>query len=244
MEDERTPDQDDLVVLPRNSGFTFPAKLHQMLQHSSSLGIVSWNENGDAFVVIDRGDRLSLLLNRFDMSPVFRSFQRQLNMYGFVTTSGSTFHPSFRRDQPGQLNLVIRIQRNNNLLPARAARNNEAAASSDDETPAVSNSDEPHIPFANEIAQPPSTIDDSSTCSQQAEGGGDRIDVEEGNTEEPMMAENRRLLQDLDRRLLQDLVGIAQYLPFDINSIPSGDAPLTRAEIDAWNNRLQYLQDK
>jgi len=85
----------------------FPNKLHQMLSHADAALAISWNEDGTAFNVLDRL-RLEHALCQFKMSSVYRSFQRQLNLYGFRSTARGLAHPFFHRDRPADCQRITR----------------------------------------------------------------------------------------------------------------------------------------
>jgi len=82
----------------------FPGKLHDLMEYISNEGredVVSWVDNGTAFVVINP-EKLVDLLPRFFSQTKYRSFQRQLNMWHFVRIldgphRGGWKHPYFIR---------------------------------------------------------------------------------------------------------------------------------------------------
>ena len=87
---------------------TFPVKLRMMLDHVHDNGledVVSWELDGKAFKVHKIDDFEKQIMPSFFNQTKFKSFQRQLNFYGFVRiTSGKTkgcyLHKLFVRDDP------------------------------------------------------------------------------------------------------------------------------------------------
>ena len=64
----------------------FPAKLYEMLEAVDGLGllhVVSWLPDGRSFQVKDPTQFMDLVVPRFFKATKYRSFQRQLNLWGF-----------------------------------------------------------------------------------------------------------------------------------------------------------------
>ncbi len=64
----------------------FPSKLYEMLESVESLGlshIVCWLPHGESFKVIDPTQFMDLVVPKFFKATKYRSFQRQLNLWGF-----------------------------------------------------------------------------------------------------------------------------------------------------------------
>ena len=64
----------------------FPAKLYEMLEAVDDLGLahtVSWLPHGRSFEVKDPTEFMSLVVPKFFKATKYRSFQRQLNLWGF-----------------------------------------------------------------------------------------------------------------------------------------------------------------
>ena len=64
----------------------FPSKLYGMLESVDSLGfahIVSWLPHGKSFQVNDPDLFMELVVPEFFKATKYRSFQRQLNLWGF-----------------------------------------------------------------------------------------------------------------------------------------------------------------
>ncbi len=101
--------------------FEFPFKLHQLLEDASREGnenIVSWNTDGKGFKIHSKGEFEMQISRRYFSSlagPKFRSFQRQLAIYGFKRKKDPSFpdcgaycHPLFIRGQPGLCTGMVR----------------------------------------------------------------------------------------------------------------------------------------
>lgn len=111
----------------------FPRKLHQMLEDSEKDGftsIVSWlpasslghsdnkNDNNDgrvrSFKVHDPDSFVSTIMPRYFKQTQYRSFQRQLNIWGFCRlhhpglSKGAYSHPLFVRGEPSLCNSMQR----------------------------------------------------------------------------------------------------------------------------------------
>ena len=68
---------------------TFPVKLHQMLEavtDSVMSRYVSWDPNGRSFTITDPKGFTSQIMGTFFNQTKYKSFQRQLNFYGFRRT--------------------------------------------------------------------------------------------------------------------------------------------------------------
>mmetsp|Transcript_3572 Transcript_3572/g.5687 ORF Transcript_3572/g.5687 Transcript_3572/m.5687 type:complete len:263 (+) Transcript_3572:334-1122(+) len=92
--------------------FVFPFRLHGMLndieQKAKDTHIVSWIKNGEGFKIHDNKLFASDILPRYFEHIQYKSFIRQINIYGFQRIRSSTtgasrgayFHPLFIRDKP------------------------------------------------------------------------------------------------------------------------------------------------
>eukprot|EP00533_Pseudo-nitzschia_delicatissima_P012458 CAMPEP_0197277696 /NCGR_PEP_ID=MMETSP1432-20130617/17452_1 /TAXON_ID=44447 /ORGANISM="Pseudo-nitzschia delicatissima, Strain UNC1205" /LENGTH=351 /DNA_ID=CAMNT_0042743943 /DNA_START=6 /DNA_END=1061 /DNA_ORIENTATION=- len=102
-----------------SSGETaFPWKLHMVLEQSTFDGfddIISWIGNS-AFKVHDPIQFEESIMQRFFNQTQYKSFQRQLNIYGFqrVKTAGkatgSYTHPLFIRGNPDACAFMVRVK--------------------------------------------------------------------------------------------------------------------------------------
>jgi hypothetical protein len=87
-----------------NSSFQFPWKLHDMLDYSDAINgiqhIVSWQDDGRSFKVHKPAKFVDAIMPQFFKQTKYKSFQRQLNLYGFNRISqgprkGSYTHKNF-----------------------------------------------------------------------------------------------------------------------------------------------------
>ena len=70
-----------------NKELHFPAKLYIMLEAVDNLAlshVVSWLPNGRGFHVKDASKFMDLIAPHFFKATKYRSFQRQLNLWGFI----------------------------------------------------------------------------------------------------------------------------------------------------------------
>ncbi|KAM3130557.1 hypothetical protein pb186bvf_017366 [Paramecium bursaria] len=94
----------------------FLLKTYDILENPANSDIVSWNEEGDAFIVKKVNDFSEIILPRSFKHNNFASFVRQLNMYDFHKSrhdnNDNEFkHKLFRR---GQRELLSKIKRKTN----------------------------------------------------------------------------------------------------------------------------------
>ena len=64
----------------------FPGRLYDMLEAVDCLGLsdaVSWLPHGRSFKVLDPDKFMNLVVPKFFKATKYRSFQRQLNLWGF-----------------------------------------------------------------------------------------------------------------------------------------------------------------
>jgi HSF-type DNA-binding len=104
---------------------TFPSKLHGMLDYAKETGkcgVLSWLPHGRAFLVNDKERFVTEVLPLFfRLQKVYASFQRQLNIYGFMrlTKSGpdqnAYYHPLFLRGRPDLCNVLSPKPKDNNF---------------------------------------------------------------------------------------------------------------------------------
>jgi hypothetical protein len=112
------PNSQDLARRRTRGGVTepFPEKLHRMLEEVEKDGdedIVSFFSHGRAFGVHDAERFVSKIMPRFFKQSRLSSFQRQLNLYGFVRISsgpdaGGYYHELFLKKRPA---LCIHMRR-------------------------------------------------------------------------------------------------------------------------------------
>ncbi|KAG7363726.1 HSF-type DNA-binding protein [Nitzschia inconspicua] len=92
----------------------FPWKLHMLLERTDAASVISWMPDGKSFLIHDK-DRFSQeLLPEFFGTTNFKTFQRNLNLWGFTRISkgpnkDQTSHPLFLRGFPGLSRNMKRI---------------------------------------------------------------------------------------------------------------------------------------
>eukprot|EP00934_Nitzschia_sp_Nitz4_P000678 Nitzschia sp. Nitz4//scaffold149_size55946//32377//33174//NITZ4_006597-RA/size55946-processed-gene-0.30-mRNA-1//-1//CDS//3329536818//678//frame0 len=109
---------DDHQHLDDAGNLQFPWKLHVLLDEAEQekfQDIVSWLPSGDAFKVHDKERFSDEVLSKYFTSSKFKSFQRNLNLWGFRTQTkepakGVIYHPFFRRGQANRCHLMKRIR--------------------------------------------------------------------------------------------------------------------------------------
>jgi len=116
---------------------SFPAKLYDLVDSHSNVpedeAIVSWCENGLAFIVRDLTRFCEEVLPAHFCHNKWASFIRQLNLYGFrrITqgaSSGAYWHKFFQRGEPHLLRGITRSRRQGSGSSAanRSATNDDA----------------------------------------------------------------------------------------------------------------------
>jgi HSF-type DNA-binding len=100
----------------------FPSKLHLLLEHSSALNhsnVIHWLPHGRAFR-FDKAALGQIVLPQYLAGQTkIASFQRLLNMYGFLklmgdfnnADKGAYYHALFLRGRPDLAKLIGRVQR-------------------------------------------------------------------------------------------------------------------------------------
>jgi hypothetical protein len=100
----------------------FPTQLHDMLSQAEAEGysdVCSWMPHGRAFKVHDREAFVDQVMKRFFNGNKYSSFQRQLNLYGFIRIMkkgkdyGAYYHESFLRGEPELCQQMSRVYSRN-----------------------------------------------------------------------------------------------------------------------------------
>ena len=101
-----------------NSRKKFPDILHEILQNQSDdivSSIISWLPGGAGFIINNKRDFEDVILLTYFNGIKFRSFQRQLNIYGFERLEKGyhdTYayrHNFFVQDQANLINYMKRV---------------------------------------------------------------------------------------------------------------------------------------
>lgn len=111
--------------------FQFPWKLYEMLERSDQddfSRMVSWMPGDSSFKVHDADNFVKLVMPRFFKQTKYKSFQRQLNLYGFIRVDtgpnkGGYRHPNFIKGRKDLLAMINRIKIKGNGRP-RSDRGN------------------------------------------------------------------------------------------------------------------------
>ena len=96
----------------------FVTKLYDLVEQPDTDGHIRWGSTGDSFLVLNTTQFAQLVLPMHFKHDNLRSFERQLNIYGFQrciaqpTEHGlEFFHPKFRREQRNLLADIKRSQK-------------------------------------------------------------------------------------------------------------------------------------
>jgi hypothetical protein len=114
-----------MPVMPSDVNCSFPGKLHKLLQDADVLGfqdIISWQPGRQSFKVREQVRFESEIMGRYFNQTKFKSFQRQLNIYGFRRVQigmdkGAYSHPLFVWQHP---ELCDQLQRKTGTKKPRA----------------------------------------------------------------------------------------------------------------------------
>ena len=109
-----TPDKEKLSMFHKE--FQFPWKLYEMLERADEddfASRVSWMPGDSSFKVHDTDNFVKEVMPRFFKQTKYKSFQRQLNLYGFIrvdsgANKGGYRHPNFKK---GRKDLLVNINR-------------------------------------------------------------------------------------------------------------------------------------
>lgn len=118
---------DDWEALKAPAVVAFPFKLYEMLERVEEEGlehIVSWQPHGRSFVV-HKPNEFKQILNRFFNLSKIPSFQRQLNLYGFIRLTraadrGGYYHERFLRGKPFLIQRMTRVKVKGTGIRARS----------------------------------------------------------------------------------------------------------------------------
>ncbi|KAK2382973.1 hypothetical protein P8452_38292 [Trifolium repens] len=113
--DTFSSDQDGLSLKPLRCPAPFLLKTYDLLEEGSEekdgIKIVSWNEEGNGFVVWSPAEFSELILPKYFKHNNFSSFIRQLNTYGFKKTSSKIWEFKHEKFQKGCRHMLVEINR-------------------------------------------------------------------------------------------------------------------------------------
>ena len=144
-------------VAPSRGGPLFPVRLHKLLEDETRKGntdIITWMPDGKSFKVYDKERFATLVMPIYFGSNKYRSFQRNLNLWGFITTTssasrylegrpprevGECFHPCFVKKRPA---LCARMRRASTKSNMDALSGGNSSSSMDNDKQKVASSSE------------------------------------------------------------------------------------------------------
>ncbi|KAL7576376.1 hypothetical protein ACA910_018185 [Epithemia clementina (nom. ined.)] len=111
----------------------FPEKLFSMLVASERDGyedVVSWKPHGRCFIIRKKDVFVTEIMPRFFHQTKLTSFQRQLNLYGFIRLTagrdrGGYYHEYFIRGRPDLCRFMVRTRVKGNGLKAASSPETE-----------------------------------------------------------------------------------------------------------------------
>ena len=116
----------------KQSPIPFPWKLHEMLEDATSLNFdatVSWIPEDTGFRVHNVQDFVDNIMPRYFNQSKYKSFQRQLNMWGFERILSGPFkggyvHDKFVKGEPGQCSHMRRqkVKGGDSSSPSKAQK--------------------------------------------------------------------------------------------------------------------------
>jgi hypothetical protein len=106
------------VDVEQRNDLQFPWKLHRILEHTEKSGqdsIVSWLPDGTSFRIHLKKEFSEQIMPTFFNTTKFKSFQRNLNLWGFETigkgpNKGARFHRFFVKGKPALCKSMTRVK--------------------------------------------------------------------------------------------------------------------------------------
>ncbi|KAF8044944.1 hypothetical protein N665_5963s0002 [Sinapis alba] len=107
-----------MTAAQRTAPAPFLSKTYQLVDDQSTDDVVSWNEDGTAFVVWETAEFAKDLLPKYFKHNNFSSFIRQLNTYGFRKTVPDKWEFANENFRRGQEDLLSEIRRRKAVIAA------------------------------------------------------------------------------------------------------------------------------
>jgi heat shock transcription factor len=79
----------------------FVVRLYQMLSNPTLSTLISWSTNRDSIIIWNEEELAKILPQLGFKTNAFNTFQRQLNLYGFVKTKPGQKNPTEYRHKEG-----------------------------------------------------------------------------------------------------------------------------------------------
>jgi hypothetical protein len=176
-----------------NSSFQFPWKLHDMLDYADANGIqhiVAWQDDGRSFKVHKPAKFVIAIMPQFFKQTKYKSFQRQLNLYGFNRINegprkGSYTHKSFLKGNRSLCQFITRTCEDRRVTERRTARDTKFAAVSINSVDASDEASEQdtNINTNKNCEYPTVSSDDSIKCEPTASSSGSGGSQEGGSAD-------------------------------------------------------------
>ena len=91
----------------------FPELLRMILDEEQHYSVISWRNDGKSFAIHNQSVFENELIPFYFQTKRWKSFQKQLNVYGFKKLLGNRrvyYHQYFVEDQPSLMNLMKRVK--------------------------------------------------------------------------------------------------------------------------------------
>merc|ERR1712151_88216 len=94
----------------------FPEQLRMILEQPRHLSAISWKDDGNSFIIHDQAVFLNEIIPLYFKTSRWKSFQKQLNIYGFQRVEGQRreyYHQFFTRNEP----ILMRFMKREKVWP-------------------------------------------------------------------------------------------------------------------------------
>ncbi|KAI7746920.1 hypothetical protein M8C21_020649 [Ambrosia artemisiifolia] len=208
-------------MVQRSSPAPFLVKTYQLVDDSTTDEMISWNENGDGFVVWKTADFARDLLPYSFKHNNFSSFVRQLNTYGFHKTLPDKWEFANDHFKRGRKDLLIQIHRRKTMTsPKQKSDNDGDGGSGTDMGSTSTSSPEPN--------NPTTTVDRPTSVKLLNLSGENEKLRKENNVLTTEIAAVKRQCDGLVA-LLKECVNVS---PEEISNIVGGDTVVGGGDVD------------